>query len=60
MEILPKRHCVFGNIFLWGVHERQGYKPGGERNKDYNEKIHKIGIDDMYIGNSDMWMWEKR
>lgn len=53
-------HCVFGNIFLWGVHERQGYKPGDERNKDYNEKIHKIGIDDMYIGNSDMWMWEKR
>ena len=46
-------------FFLWGVHERQGYKPGGERNKDYNEKIHKIGIDDMYIGNSDMWMWEK-
>ena len=45
MEILPKMHCVFGNIFLWGVHERQGYKPGGERNKDYNEKIHKIGID---------------
>ena len=24
-------HCVFGNIFLWGVHERQGYKPGGAR-----------------------------
>ena len=60
MEILPKLHCVFGNILLWGVHERQGYKPGGARNKDYNEKIHKIGIDDMYIGNSDMWMWEKR
>ena len=48
MEILPKMHCVFGNIFLWGVHERQGYNPGGERNKDYNEKIHKSGLDDSW------------
>ena len=31
MEILPKMHCVFGNIFLWGVHERQGDKPSGEK-----------------------------
>ena len=42
MEIIAKNALRFWQYFLWGVHERQGYKPGGERNKDYNEKIHRL------------------